>query len=140
RGPMTVVFHEARDRWIRGLLARNPCAIGIQPVHTRVDSRGLLWTPAKGDSMKNNFAVGVPRKWNVSDLDTAAELDYAVGGQLEEVAGVGREARQDQEQLLLPARQQRPLGGDEAVAADEVGGAHRLDRHAAIGERQQVAR
>src|ERR1700755_263554 len=28
-------------RWIRGLLARNPCAIGIQPVHTRVDSCGL---------------------------------------------------------------------------------------------------
>src|SRR5579883_506758 len=30
-----------RNRWIRGLLAQNPCAIGIQPVHTRVDSGGL---------------------------------------------------------------------------------------------------
>src|SRR4051812_2057243 len=28
-------------RWIRGLRGQNPCAIGIQPVHTRVDSRGL---------------------------------------------------------------------------------------------------
>src|SRR3954471_7923316 len=37
-------------RWIRGLRAQNPCAIGIQPVHTRVDSRGLQWTPATGDS------------------------------------------------------------------------------------------
>ena len=45
RGPMTVVFHEARDRWICGLLARNPCAIGIQPVHTRVDSCGLRGLP-----------------------------------------------------------------------------------------------
>jgi hypothetical protein len=32
-------------RWIRGLLARNPCAIGIQPVHSRVDSCGLCGPP-----------------------------------------------------------------------------------------------
>src|ERR1700748_1265544 len=35
------VFPGNEDRWIRGLLAKNPCAIGIQPVHTRVDSCGL---------------------------------------------------------------------------------------------------
>ena len=35
------VFSGTGCRWIRGLLARNPCAIGIQPVHTRVDSCGL---------------------------------------------------------------------------------------------------
>src|ERR1700743_1560336 len=41
RAPMKVFFQGAGCRWIRGLLARNPCAIGIQPVHTRVDSCGL---------------------------------------------------------------------------------------------------
>ena len=35
------VFSGNQYRWTRGLLARNPCAIGIQPVHTRVDSCGL---------------------------------------------------------------------------------------------------
>src|SRR3954471_19126010 len=44
-------------RWIRGLRARNPYAIGIQPVHTRVDSRGLQWTPANGDSTSRDFAL-----------------------------------------------------------------------------------
>src|SRR3954463_552800 len=44
-------------RWIRGLRAQNPYAIGIQPVHTRVDSRGLQWTPAKGDSTRSGFAL-----------------------------------------------------------------------------------
>jgi hypothetical protein len=32
---------------IRGLLARNPCAIGIQPVHIRVDSCGLRGPPTR---------------------------------------------------------------------------------------------
>src|SRR3954463_9825004 len=45
-------------RWIRGLRAQNPCAIGIQPVHTRVDSRGLQWTPATGDPPEGDFALG----------------------------------------------------------------------------------
>src|SRR6185437_14081719 len=35
------------DRWIRGLLAQNPCVIGTEAVHRRVDSRGLLCTPGK---------------------------------------------------------------------------------------------
>src|ERR1700748_2231977 len=60
-----------------------------------------------------------------SDLDAAAQLDDTIGRQAEEVAGIGGDARQHQEQLLLPARQDRPGGLDEAVAADEVGGAHR---------------
>src|SRR5690242_13470711 len=42
RGPMKVVFPRGQSGWIRGLLARNPCAIDIQPVHTLVDFRGLL--------------------------------------------------------------------------------------------------
>ena len=40
--PEQGVFSGMGYRWIRGLLARNPCAIGIQPVHTRVET---LWTP-----------------------------------------------------------------------------------------------
>src|SRR6478672_1794044 len=48
------VFSGGGYRWTRGLLARNPCAIGVQPVHTRVDSCGL---PPKGDSTKSNFAL-----------------------------------------------------------------------------------
>src|SRR3954463_69832 len=44
-------------RWIRGLRAQNPCAIGMQPVHTRVDSRGLQWTPATRDSTSSDFAL-----------------------------------------------------------------------------------
>src|SRR6478609_7887950 len=58
RGPMTVVFHEARDRWIRGLLARNPCAIGIEPVHTRADSCGLRGLPPRAIRRKSHFAPG----------------------------------------------------------------------------------
>jgi hypothetical protein len=54
RAPMKVFFQGAGDRWTRGLLARNPCAIGIQPVHSRVDSCGL---PPRGDSTKSNFAL-----------------------------------------------------------------------------------
>ena len=65
--PMASAFQPAtpeqgcffRGRSIGGLvelLARNPCAIGIQPVHTRVDS---LWTPAKGDSTKSDFALAL---------------------------------------------------------------------------------
>jgi hypothetical protein len=45
RGPMRGFFHEAENRWIRGLRAENADAIGIEPVHTRVDSRGLSATP-----------------------------------------------------------------------------------------------
>src|SRR5690242_5709746 len=44
-------------RWIRGLLAQNPCAIGIEAVH---DPRGLLWTrwtPGKADSTKSDVAL-----------------------------------------------------------------------------------
>src|SRR4051812_21769707 len=37
RPPNTVFFRGEGCRWIRGLRGRNPCAIGIQPVHTRVD-------------------------------------------------------------------------------------------------------
>ena len=87
-------------------------------------------SPAKNCSTKSDFAL---------DLDAAAELDDAIGRQLEEVTGVGRDLRQGDEQLLLPARQQRTACHDEAVAAYEVGGAHRVDRDAALGERQQVA-
>src|SRR6185312_7620088 len=58
RGPMTVVFHEARDRWIRGLLARNPCAIVIEPVHTRADSCGLRGLPPRAIRRKSHFAPG----------------------------------------------------------------------------------
>jgi len=36
-----VFFQAAATRWIRGLLAQNPCAIGIEAVHTGVDSCGL---------------------------------------------------------------------------------------------------
>ena len=41
RPPNKVFFQGLGCRWTRELLARNPCAIGIQPVHTRVDSCGL---------------------------------------------------------------------------------------------------
>jgi len=41
RPPNEVFFQGGPGCRIRGLLARNPCAIGVQPVHTRVDSRGL---------------------------------------------------------------------------------------------------
>ncbi len=44
-GLQTNCFSGARSRWIRGLRAENADAIGIEPVHTRVDSRGLRWTP-----------------------------------------------------------------------------------------------
>src|SRR5262249_48999879 len=53
-----VFFQGGRSGWIRGLLARNPCAIDIQSVHTRVDSCGLRGLPAKGDSTKSNVALG----------------------------------------------------------------------------------
>src|SRR4051812_45902512 len=53
-------------RWIRGLRAQNPCAIGIQPVHTRVDSRGLQWTPANGDSRRTDCARRPSRAPSVS--------------------------------------------------------------------------
>jgi hypothetical protein len=36
-----VFFQAAAIRWIRGLLAPNPCAIDIEAVHTGVDSCGL---------------------------------------------------------------------------------------------------
>src|SRR5690242_11954849 len=56
RPPNEVFFHGGRGVGIRGLLARNPCAIGIQPVHTRVDSCGLRGLPPKGESTNRNFA------------------------------------------------------------------------------------
>jgi hypothetical protein len=39
--PEQGVFSGGPGCRIRGLLARNPCAIGIQPLHSRVDSCGL---------------------------------------------------------------------------------------------------
>src|SRR3954462_14121839 len=59
-GPPNTVFFRGVGvgcRWIRGLRAQNPCAIGIQPVHTRVDSWGLEWPPATGDSTRSDFAL-----------------------------------------------------------------------------------
>src|SRR3954469_2146691 len=50
-------FRGVGCRWIRGLRAQNPCAIGIQPVHSRVDSGGLQWTSATGESTKSDFAL-----------------------------------------------------------------------------------
>ena len=47
RGPMKVFFQGGPGRQIRGLLTRNPCAIDIQPVHTRVDSCGLRGLPPR---------------------------------------------------------------------------------------------
>jgi len=47
RPPNEVFFQGGRGVGIRGLLARNPCAIGIQPVHTRVDSCGLRGLPTR---------------------------------------------------------------------------------------------
>ena len=42
-----VVIQGVVCRWTRGLLAQNPYAIGIQPVHTRVDSGGLRGLPPR---------------------------------------------------------------------------------------------
>src|ERR1700759_1351305 len=53
-----VFFRGVGCRWNRGVLAQNPCAIGIQPIHTRVESRGVAWSPATGDSTKSNVAGG----------------------------------------------------------------------------------
>src|SRR3954467_15017456 len=57
-------------RWIRGLRARNSCAIGIQPVHTRVDSGGLRWTPATGEPTRSDFALG----YLLGELRPAVEI------------------------------------------------------------------
>src|SRR5215470_392627 len=51
RAAMKLVFQEVKSRWTRGLLAQNPCAIGIQPVHTRVHSCGLRGLPPRGDAL-----------------------------------------------------------------------------------------
>src|SRR3954463_456513 len=72
-------------RWIRGLRAQNPYAIGIQPVHTRVDSRGLQWTPAMGDSTRSDFALP-PRRRRVG----VAAIDLVVA---DRAAGAGHRRR-----------------------------------------------
>src|SRR5512140_610635 len=67
------------NRWIRGLRARNPCAIGIQPVHTRVDSCGL---PATGASTKSYCALTArlqPRDLFLQFLDAGDQLVDAGG-------------------------------------------------------------
>src|SRR6185312_4908279 len=67
-----VFFQGAGSRRIRGLPAENPCAIGIQPVHTRVDSCGL----PTGVSTKSNFALG---KADVAVGIVPADVDVLVG-------------------------------------------------------------
>ena len=42
------VFRDAGDRWIRGLRPKIADSIGIRPVHTEVDSSGLL--PDRGQA------------------------------------------------------------------------------------------
>src|SRR4051812_35831894 len=61
-------------RWIRGLRARNPCGIGIQPVHTQVDSGGLQWPPATGDSTKRGFALEGGHHFPGEQLERALRL------------------------------------------------------------------
>src|SRR5690348_8561483 len=78
RGPMKVFFQGGPGGGIRGLLARNPCAIGIQPVHTRVDSCGL---PPKGHSTNSDFAL--------------AQSDDAAGAQLGHLLGCHTENRRE---------------------------------------------
>ena len=39
---MWVFFREAQDRWTRGLRGENLDTTGLRPVHTEVDSSGLL--------------------------------------------------------------------------------------------------
>src|SRR5687768_18486053 len=56
-----------------------------------------------------------------SELDLRAELDHAVGRNLEELGGTLRVARHDPEQLLAPARHTGAAGGNQTLAAEEEG-------------------
>src|SRR5690348_11241666 len=115
-----VVFQRGRDRWIRGLLARNPCAIGIQPVHTRVDSCGLRGLPPKGDSTESNFALGLhlPPQHRLVDAQYGRAVvrapAHALGEALEVVGG--RTLLQRDTQLVAE------LEGEMQVLVGEVEG------------------
>src|SRR5512143_1399800 len=60
------------NRWIRGLLAQNPCAIGIQPVHTRVDSSGLQRTPPLALGFAGEVVAGYETR-AVSGIDQPSQ-------------------------------------------------------------------
>src|SRR5690242_10340061 len=124
RGLNRGVFSGVGCRWIRGLLARNPCAIGIQPVHTRVDSCGLL---PRGDSTKSNFALAGPECPDsvvaAEEIEQGAERLAAIGLQL----GV---AVDDQSGVVLGGLQQLAMGA-------EVGQAH--VGQAALARAEQLA-
>src|SRR5690242_20961569 len=86
----------------------------------------------------SRLEAGGPEE-EASDLDAAAELDGAAGGQAEEVAGARRELAQHEEELALPVGQQRVVAAHDVVVADEVRGVHVIDRDALAREAGDVA-
>src|SRR4051812_7478485 len=111
-------------RWIRGLRAQNPCAIGIQPVHTRVDSRGLQWTPANGGSATSDFALGAGL---LAGEDAGRLVGRVVGADGEGAALVlGLRPEERAGERADPATAREGAGEGDAAAAG-LG-----DRHAAV--------
>src|SRR5262249_55870708 len=92
--PRAFFLRGVGGRWIRGLRAQNPCAIGISPVHNRVDFRGLQWTPGKDESTKSNLALA----------DTRSAV-----GELQLDAPVARGVHHRQRLVLAVARRRQPV-------------------------------
>src|SRR5262249_29704726 len=67
-------FRGGGGRWIRGLRPENPCAIGIEAVHNRVDFRGLWWTPGRDEPTRGTFVLAVGQR---DELRVARHLGEA---------------------------------------------------------------
>src|SRR5258708_32912397 len=77
----------------------------------------------------------MPPAGTALDLDLAAELDDAVGRDVEEFGGVEHGVRHQDEELLAPARQGRALRRDDLLAPQEERGLHQVEaelQHAAL--------
>src|SRR5471030_1025663 len=75
-----------------------------------------------------------------SDLDLAAELDDAVSRDAEELGGVEHGIGHQNEDLLAPAREGRPLRRDDLLATQEERGLHQVEAELQDAALRQGAR
>src|SRR5260221_12380663 len=82
----------------------------------------------------------MPPAGTALDLDLAAELDDAVGRDVEELGGVEHGVRHQDEELLAPAGEGGALRRDDLLAPQEERGLHQVEAELLQAARRQGAR
>src|SRR5258707_12801592 len=82
----------------------------------------------------------MPPAGTALDLDLAAELDDAVGRDVEEFGGVEHGVRHQDEELLAPAGEGRALRRDDLLAPQEERGFHQVEAELQDAALRQGAR